>query len=72
MSEYERLQEARKVAAVRRAFEAGAYAFRKANSHGGWKPSHQKHIEHELRQVLKEVLGRTPTTEEVGLAGGDE
>jgi plasmid stability protein len=59
-----------KVLAVRRAFEAGA---ERANS-GRWSPTRQQRLEANARRILRAVLDREPTADEVALAmaGVDE
>jgi hypothetical protein len=53
-----------KVLAVRRAFEAGA---ERANS-GRWSPTAQLRLEANARRILRAVLEREPTVDEVGVA----
>jgi hypothetical protein len=57
-----------KVLAVRRAFEAGA---ERANS-GRWSPTRQQRLEANARRILRAVLDREPTADEVALAMGDD
>lgn len=62
------LNDVTKVLAVRRAFEAGA---ERANSRG-WSATAQQRLEANARRILRAVLNREPTVDEVAAAMGDE
>jgi plasmid stability protein len=57
-----------KVLAVRRAFSAGAD---RANS-GRWSATRQQRLEANARRILRAVLEREPTADEVAAAIGDD
>jgi hypothetical protein len=57
-----------KLLAVRRAFEAGV---ERANS-DGWSATRQQRLEGNARRILRAVLDREPTADEVAAAIGDD
>jgi hypothetical protein len=57
-----------KVLAVRRAFDAGA---ERANS-GRWSATRQERLEANARRILRAILEREPTADEVAAAMGDD
>lgn len=66
------MSDAKKVEAVRSVFDAGVWATKKANSGRGWSTTAQRDLERKLRRSLTTLLGRPPTDEEIGKAGGDD
>ena len=62
------LNDVTKVLAVRRAFDAGV---ERANS-GRWPATRQKRLEANARRILRAVLEREPTADEVAAAMGDD
>jgi DNA-directed RNA polymerase specialized sigma subunit len=60
--------EATKVLAVRRAFDAGAERA-KADR---WSPARQQRLEANARRILRAVLEREPTADEIAAAMGDD
>jgi|SRR5215216_1323349 len=57
-----------KVLAVRRAFEAGV----ERASSARWSATRQKRLEANARRILRAVLDREPTADEVAAAMGDD
>jgi hypothetical protein len=57
-----------KILAVRRAFDAGAERA-KADR---WSPARQQRLEANARRILRAVLEREPTADEVAAAMGDD
>lgn len=61
-----------KVESVRDAFEYGATVRMKANSARGWSATAQAQLERAARQILRVVLDREPTADEIAVAMGDD
>ena len=60
--------EATKILAVRRAFDAGA---ERANRNR-WSATLQRQLEANVRRILRAVLGREPTTDEIAATIHDD
>jgi plasmid stability protein len=61
------LNDVTKVLAVRRAFDAGV-----ERDSGRWPATRQKRLEANARRILRAVLEREPTADEVAAAMGDD
>lgn len=64
--------DAAKVSAIRAAFDLGSGVTKAVNAGRGWGPTKQRMLERELTRVLRTILGRDPTREEVAAAGGED